>query len=339
MISKKSYLLMTLLVFQQVSPNFSFQSISHNKSSQIHSRHPSALPSTVSIKPRHETVHPSKKRAPPTSQHSSKFPQGQEWIKKSIEYYTIVMRNNGASPSTSSKDEQSRLAKRLYHAIQQVRSGNLSRAENIYRKTIDDIRNEGNCANAELATTTLLLALVLQRMDNIGEARMVFHRFFLQAVDHIQKYPVHECACTARVLGAYALFEMRFGSVHRSIEIARRAKQFDNGLSVLFTWKQFRDAKKKKKGHRHKWTPCSLVTEVNYPPIEDADNGGFRLRTYQVAGEISKKHSKVTGSDPSIIYHMHRPPLGANGRGLNDVPIRVHVHSSCIKSEIFRSKR
>lgn len=71
-----------------------------------------------------------------------------------------VMRMDDAS-----SDDQSRTAKRLYHAIQQIRSGNLNRAESIYRKTIRDINqmvsDDEGCRNAELATTTLLLALVL----------------------------------------------------------------------------------------------------------------------------------------------------------------------------------
>mmetsp|Transcript_18307 Transcript_18307/g.28264 ORF Transcript_18307/g.28264 Transcript_18307/m.28264 type:complete len:191 (-) Transcript_18307:63-635(-) len=113
-------------------------------------------------------------------------PQGQqEWIQKSIEYYTKVMRmEDPATSQLSGTGEQSGVPTRLYHAIQQVRSGNLSRAENL---TIRDIKKlaaeeEGECRNAELATTTLLLALVHQKMDNYGEARLVFQRFFRQAI-------------------------------------------------------------------------------------------------------------------------------------------------------------
>lgn len=41
-------------------------------------------------------------------------PQGQEWIQKSIEYYTKVMRMEDPSSSQLSGNEQSRVAKRLY---------------------------------------------------------------------------------------------------------------------------------------------------------------------------------------------------------------------------------
>mmetsp|Transcript_27366 Transcript_27366/g.38520 ORF Transcript_27366/g.38520 Transcript_27366/m.38520 type:complete len:185 (-) Transcript_27366:259-813(-) len=119
-------------------------------------------------------------------------PQGQEWIQKSIEYYTKVMRIEDPTTSQLSGTEQSRVAKRLYHAIQQARNGNLSKAENL---TIRDIQKlaaeeEGQCRNAELATTTLLLALVHQKMDNYGEARLVFQRFFRQAISMTENDPL-----------------------------------------------------------------------------------------------------------------------------------------------------
>lgn len=108
------------------------------------------------------------------------------------------MRKEKSSLSRSVYGQQQSLtAKKLYHAIQQARSGNLNRAENIYRRTLEDIKNnsEDGCSNAELATTTLLLALVLQRMGDIGEASLVFHRFFRREKDSLT-----ECKCTAKVL-------------------------------------------------------------------------------------------------------------------------------------------
>mmetsp|Transcript_36213 Transcript_36213/g.65205 ORF Transcript_36213/g.65205 Transcript_36213/m.65205 type:complete len:480 (-) Transcript_36213:81-1520(-) len=337
MLVKISFLLMTLLI-KGVPSTFGFQSRSPNENFSPRYQSPSTLPTTNFIQPRYNEERGM--RTPTSvSYSSSQGPQGQEWINKSVEYYTKVMRVEGRPLSASNRDEQSRIAKRLYHAIQQVRSGNLNRAEHIYRKTIQDINNEDGCHNAELATTTLLLALVLQRMDNIGEARMVFHRFFRTAMSTTEKDPFHECACTGKVLGAYALFEMRFGSVHRSIEVARRAMQFDGKLSKLFDWKQFRDAKQKispslRKDHNHNATPCSFVAEVNLP----ADAGDFRLRAYRSSRDASNnEHPKFTGTEPSVIYYAAKPPFGANGKSLNDVPIRVH--SSCVKCEIFGNER
>jgi len=324
-----SFMLMTLVI-QGVPSSLGFQSRSLFKNHRA--SHPSGLVTDNSISPKYEKN--SNVRA--TTSVSYRSPQGQEWIDKSVEYYATVMRTERGSSSTSSEEKQSLIAKRLYHAIQQVRSGNLSRAEHIYRKTIRDI-NEDGCSNADLATTTLLLALVLQRMGNIGEARMVFHRFFRTAMRSAEKDPYHQCHCTGKILGAYALFEMRHGSVHRSFELARRASQFDETLSVILSWKQFRDAEKKimsrSPKENHSITPCSVVTEVNLP----AKTGDFRLRAYRVSREESKKQPKLTGTEPSVIYYASKPPLGTNGKGLHDVPIRIH--SSSVKCAIFESER
>ena len=58
-----------------------------------------------------------------------------------------------------------------------------------------------------------------------------------------KKDPFAKCACTGSVIGAHALFEMRFGLVHRSIEVVRRAMKFDGRLPKLFDWKQLCDTK------------------------------------------------------------------------------------------------
>ncbi|KAL7527063.1 hypothetical protein ACHAWF_006564, partial [Thalassiosira exigua] len=221
---------------------------------------------------------------------------------------------------------------RLYYAIQQVRSGNLSKAENIYRLTIRDIQKlaaeeEGECRNAELATTTLLLALVLQKMGDIGEARLVFHRFFKQAINMVENDPLTECACTAKVLGAYALFEMKFGSVHRSIEVARRASQFDDGLSKLFDWKQFREANLLNDipAKKHQNTKLySLVSDVELP----TETGGFRVRSYGSTRDAG------SGPSPSVIYYAPKSQLGA-GSKLIDLPVRIH--RSYVECEAFGS--
>lgn len=259
MIARKSFLLLALL-FGGVPSNLGFQSMRSPRNNNIISQTQNVV--VLRSQSSASTAEPSSsygdrriktrsRKVPSASYRSYKSPQGQEWINKSIEYYTKVMRKTEDESTSliSSKDERSRTAKRLYHAIQQVRSGNLNRAEHIYRRTISDIQKEdGGCANAELATTTLLLALVLQRMDNIQEARMVFHRFFRKVATspHEEHDSCTQCTCTAKVLGAYALFEMKFGSVHRSIEVARQATQFDSELSTLFSWKQFRDIKRKR---------------------------------------------------------------------------------------------
>lgn len=168
---------------------------------------------------------------------------------------------------------------------------------------------------------------------------MVFHRFFRTAVSVTEVDPHHECRCTAKVLGAYALFEMKHGSIHRSVELARRAMHFDGELSKLFDWKQFRDAKKKissrspgKKQGNH-GVPCTFIAEVNLP----ADEGDFRLRAYRASRDVVNKDLGFTGKDPSVIYYAAKPPLGTKEKGMNNVPVRIH--SSPVKCAIFENER
>jgi hypothetical protein len=90
---------------------------------------------------------------------------GQEWINASIEYYTKIMRGQ---EQHGAKDR--RTASKLYFALQNIRQGRYHRAEAVYRRALDEIERldeDGQCENAKLASTTLLLALVLQRMGDI----------------------------------------------------------------------------------------------------------------------------------------------------------------------------
>jgi tetratricopeptide (TPR) repeat protein len=164
---------------------------------------------------------------------------GQEWIDASIEYYTKIMRGQ---EQHGGKDR--RTASKLYFALQNIRQGRYHRAEAVYRMALDEIERlneDGQCENAKLASTTLLLALVLQRMGDIQEARNVFHKFFRFAMKDTKQGPITECACSAKVLGAYALFEMKHGSKKKSLHLARQATSFDQSLSKLFDWKPFKE--------------------------------------------------------------------------------------------------
>lgn len=233
---------------------------------------------------------------------------------------------------------QSRTAKKLYHAIQQVRSGNLSRAENIYRKTIEDIQkisreHDEECINAELATTTLLLALVLQRMGDTAEARLVFHRFFRSAMQTAEKDPYTECVCTAKVLGAYALFEMKYGSVRRSIEVARRAAQFDSDLSKVLTWKRFRDAERKIVPRIASTPTMNCIGEVVLPNHD----GNYRARTYKCQCSPSENADAPDMSVVTVIYYPGKPLFGIDGKIMHNVPIRIHMSS--IDCEVFHDER
>jgi hypothetical protein len=72
------------------------------------------------------------------------------------------------------------MAQNLYFARNQIKYGRLSHTESIYRKLIDELMTELEdkekngkhvCDHAQLAVSTLLLALLLQRKNQITETR------------------------------------------------------------------------------------------------------------------------------------------------------------------------
>lgn len=100
---------------------------------------------------------------------------------------------------------------------------------------------EDGCDHAKLAVTTLLLALHCQRMGDLKKTRSVFLSFFREAVVNSQKDGHSECACSAKVLGAFALFEIKQGNGKKALEIAQKAVEFDSALEPVLNWKQFRE--------------------------------------------------------------------------------------------------
>lgn len=181
----------------------------------------------------------------------------QQWIEKSVDYYSKVMREERRKNMGQISDEVFEsvqyqedfrvLAKKHYFALRKIKDGQHRHAEVIYRKIIDEIMNEeedGHCDHAKLAVTTLLLALHCQRMGDLKKARAVFINFFRIVVVNSDE-DLSECACSAKVLGAYALFEMKQGHMKKSLEIAQKAVQFDQALEPVLNWKQFRDARER----------------------------------------------------------------------------------------------
>jgi hypothetical protein len=180
-----------------------------------------------------------------------------DWIEKSTAYYSTVMRNESRrargqiKPSQNTLDNHRRnlvMAKKLYFARNKIKTGALNHAETIYRKLIDELiqeeEDEEECDHAQLAISTLLLALLLQRKNQITETRKVFNRFF--TIIHSRNQTEGgdaECACSAKVLQAYALFEMKQGHVRKAYRLAQMAVKLDSELHPLLKWKQFRDAK------------------------------------------------------------------------------------------------
>lgn len=203
-----------------------------------------------------------------------------EWIERSTHYYMTIMRhekrqalgqlqrNNKSHYDSRSSNKVTQeellksrksemvMAQNLYFARNQIKYGRLSHAESIYRKLIDDLmaeleEEEANghlCDHAQLAVSTLLLALLLQRKDRITETRSTFLSFFRiinsANEEHLmQKGQVVECACSAKVLQAYALFEMKQGHVKKSYQLAKMAVRMDGELQPILNWKQFKDAR------------------------------------------------------------------------------------------------
>lgn len=172
------------------------------------------------------------------------------WINRSVNYYTKVMReerrrNIGQLPQETGpvQEEFVTLAKKHYFARFKIKNGMPQHAEHIYRRIIDELSHEeeGQCDHAKLAVTTLLLALLLQRQGEMKATRSVFLSFFRIAVFEMDEDA--ECACSAKVLQAYALFEMKCGNSLKSLELVTKAIKLDNSLASILKWKQFRDAK------------------------------------------------------------------------------------------------
>lgn len=179
------------------------------------------------------------------------------WIYNSTNYFSTVMREQtrrarGQLPSFSSRQLAHRkrtfdFAKRLYFARNQIKANKLEHAETIYRKMIgsmiEEHENGHSCDHSELAISTLLLALLLQRTNKVKETRAAFTRFFrimhLKTRNSAEKL---ECTCSAKVLQAYALFEMKQGHTRKAYYLAKVAVNLDADLKPLLQWKQFRDA-------------------------------------------------------------------------------------------------
>jgi hypothetical protein len=189
--------------------------------------------------------------------------QRKDWIDHSVKYYSTVMRLERRRRIGQAKDweetsEESRnhyllLAKKHYFALRKIKDGKPQHAETIYRRIIDELMQEISdsenstngvddhhvCDHAPLAVTTLLLALLMQRMGDAKKTRSVFLNFFRIAV--LDADPDEECACSAKVLQAYALFEMKQGNALKSLELVHKAVHLDPTLQPVLQWKQFRD--------------------------------------------------------------------------------------------------
>lgn len=189
-----------------------------------------------------------------------------DWIQRSVQYYSTVMRKNRVHQTKTSTVIDSTnslsdphalietqpvdkqfvdLATKHYYARHLVKKGKFKSAETLYRKIIEEISsssNEDDCDHTKLAVSTLLLALHMQRSGDIKATRAVFLNFFRRVAIAKEEDEDHKCTCSAKVLQAYALFEMKNGHSAKSFEIIQKAVQMDENLKPVLGWKQFRDA-------------------------------------------------------------------------------------------------
>lgn len=201
-----------------------------------------------------------------------------DWTLRSLNYYSKVMRDNtgreraaielllektnnnnnnnsndsSSLPYTDANEEELRtyagLAKRHYFARHKIKNLQPRHAERIYRKIIDEIienrdSEDEHCDHAALAVSTLLLSLLLQRLSDIKGARAVFMNFF--RVVFVDGEPPSDCKCSAKVLQAYALFEMKRGNHLKGHDLINKAISLDGSLAPVLKWKQFRDVDKR----------------------------------------------------------------------------------------------
>jgi hypothetical protein len=201
----------------------------------------------------------------------------QRWTSKSLEYYSKVMReerrrNEGqikaeVAGSETYQENFAALAKKHYFALRKIKDGKPQHAELIYRRIIDELRTD-DCDHAKLAITTLLLALHIQRTGDWKKTRSVFLNFFrIVTADEARQGPEHKCACSAKVLCAYALFEMKRGNSFKSLDIVLKAVKLDPTLEPVLNWKQFRDAmaRRRKQQRRERMKENLIATKILRP--------------------------------------------------------------------------
>jgi len=175
-----------------------------------------------------------------------------QWVDKSLNYYSKVMReerrrNLGQVSSEVLESEEYHeeflaLARKHYFALRKAKDGKPKHAELIYKKIIHELLaeddQEGGCDHAKLAVTTLLLALHVQRSGgDPKKTRSVFLSFFRLVNQREEK-----CACSAKVLVAFALFEMKQGNSLKSLDIVLKAVKLDPTVRPVLNWKQFRES-------------------------------------------------------------------------------------------------
>lgn len=191
---------------------------------------------------------------------ASLSPHAQQWIDESLHYYNRIAR--GTPKEQWESPEHIAMAMRTYFAHTKVKGGKSYAAEKIYRRLMEEMtatngsrdkehehhhhcdgRHHHDCNSdlGRLAVPTLLLSLLLQREQRFDDARLVFESFYQIVVKLLDNGTV-QCPCSARVLQAFALFEMKQDNQLRALEIVALAVRLDGKIRPVLRWKQFRDA-------------------------------------------------------------------------------------------------
>ena len=200
-----------------------------------------------------------------------------DYIDSSLAYYSTVSRQqkriaNGQYDQSNIELRYSNFitARKLYFARYKVKQSQFQHAEFIYRNLIDDLikdledEEDGGCDHAQIAISTLMLALLLQRQGKVKETRATFLQFFRlitmtnikgnSSYNNINNSHYHyngstdtegvivQCTCSAKVLQAFALFEMKQKNVRKAYQLVQKAVELDPELEPVLNWKQFRDA-------------------------------------------------------------------------------------------------
>lgn len=184
------------------------------------------------------------------------------WLDQSLLYYSKVMREErrralgqltAIEEVRDEHPEYITLAEHHYFALRKVKDGKPHHAERIYRRILQQLQKdeaEHKCDQAPRAVTTLLLALHMQRTGDAKKTRAVFVHF-LRDIHHHEG----ECACSAKVLQAFALFEMKQGNELKSLELVQQAIQLDPSLQPILNWQQFRRVQARRLQRRGELAP------------------------------------------------------------------------------------
>lgn len=168
-------------------------------------------------------------------------PHAQQWLDDSLLYYNKITR--GSPQEKRATPEHIGMAMHTYFAHTKVKGGKSDAAEKIYRRLVESMmeattNDDCDCDFGRIAVPTLLLALLLQREKRMNDARVVFEDFHKS----VTAAKVVKCSCSARVLQAYALFEMKQENPIKSLEILFSAIRLDKAVRPVLRWKQFRNA-------------------------------------------------------------------------------------------------